>query len=143
MYQNLTDTDSTSLFFIFICNLDCSVNEKDSRKILFEVMIASKIFQRLDLSDDFWDKFNVQNKDIKKQVILYEIENIDTANLITIAVNPKEYFEKYRDKTVNKKHKGLKKNTPGMNFEAYSQHTCSLHEFFKNQKILNNKNVLK
>ena len=32
LYQNLTDTDSTSLFFIFICNLNSSVNEKDSRK---------------------------------------------------------------------------------------------------------------
>ena len=139
MYQNLIDTDSTLLFFIFICNLDCSVNEKDNRKILFEVIIASKIFQRLDLSNDFWDKFNVQNKEIKKQVRLYEIENIDTANVITIAVNPKEYFEKYRDKTVNKKHKGLKKDTPGMNFEAYSQRICSLHEFFKNQKKIKQK----
>ena len=55
MYQNLADTDSTSLFFVFICSLDCTVSEKDSRKILFEVMIASKIFQRLDLSDDFWE----------------------------------------------------------------------------------------
>ena len=25
LYQNLTDTDSTSLFFNFICSLDCSV----------------------------------------------------------------------------------------------------------------------
>ena len=57
MYQNLTDTDNTSLFFVFICNLDCTITEKDSRKILFEVMIASKIFQRLDLSDDFWEQF--------------------------------------------------------------------------------------
>ena len=61
MYQNLTDTDCTSLFFVFICSLDCTVSEKD-RKFLFEVMIASKIFQRLDLSDDFWEQFNVQNK---------------------------------------------------------------------------------
>ena len=53
LHQNLTDTDSNLLFFIFICNLNCSVNEKDSRKILFEVMIASRIFKRLDLSDDF------------------------------------------------------------------------------------------
>ena len=59
--QNLTDTDSTSLLFLFICNRDCTISEKDSRKILFEVMIASKIFQRLDLSDDFWEQFNVQN----------------------------------------------------------------------------------
>ena len=61
LYQNLTDTDSTSLIFIFICNLNCSVNEKDSRKILFEIMIASKIFKRLDLSDDFWNKNQIRN----------------------------------------------------------------------------------
>ena len=66
LYQNLTSTNSTSLFSIFICNLNCSVNEKDGRKVLFEVMIASKIFKRLHLSDDFWSKFNVQNKEIKK-----------------------------------------------------------------------------
>ena len=28
LYQNLTDTDSTSLFFVFICHIDCAVNEK-------------------------------------------------------------------------------------------------------------------
>ena len=38
-YQNLTDTDSTSIFFVFICNLLCSVNEKNSRKIFPKVLI--------------------------------------------------------------------------------------------------------
>ena len=28
----------------------------------------------------------------------------------------------------------MKKDTPGMNFEAYSQRICSLHEFCSNQK---------
>ena len=84
-------------------------------------MIASKIFKRLDLSNYFWNEFNVQNKEIKKQLRLYEIESIGNANIITIAGNPHEYFEKYRNKTVNKKHKGLKRDTPGINFEAYSQ----------------------
>ena len=27
LFQNLTDTDSTSLFFIFICKHLCSINE--------------------------------------------------------------------------------------------------------------------
>ena len=93
-------------------------------------------------SDDFWEQINVQNKAIKKRVGLYEIESIDNANVITISANLKEYFEKYRDKTVNKKHKGLKKDTPGMNFEAYSQCICSLHEFCTNQKPKKlNKNI--
>ena len=94
-------------------------------------MIASKIFERL---DDFWEQFNVQDKMLKKQVGLYEIESIDNTNVITISVNPNKYFEKYRDKTVNKNHKGLKGAMPGMNFEAYSQHIFSLHEFCSNQK---------
>ena len=89
MYQNLTDTDSTSLFFVFVCNLGCRLSEKHRRKILFEVMLASKILKRLDLSDDFWQQFNVQNKAVKKQVGLYEIESIDNPNVITISVTRK------------------------------------------------------
>ena len=63
-------------------------------------MIVSKIFKRLDLSDDFWCEFNLQNKEIEKQVGLYEIESMDNANIINIAIDPKEYFEKDRDKAV-------------------------------------------
>ena len=83
-------------------------------------MITSKILKRLDFSDDFWQQLNVQEKTVQKQVGLYEVESIDNPNVITISVNPKEYFEKYRDKTVNRKHKDLKRDTPRMNFEAYT-----------------------
>ena len=38
-YQNLTDADSTAIFFVFICNLLCSVTEKNSRKIFPKVLI--------------------------------------------------------------------------------------------------------
>ena len=53
LYQSLTDADSTSVFFVFICELRCAFDERKSRQIIFEVMIKSKIFNRLDLSDDF------------------------------------------------------------------------------------------
>ena len=97
-------------------------------------MVQPKIMERLDLPDDFWQNFNVQNKQLKKQVGLYEVENINNTSIITVAVNPKEYFEKCPDKIVNNKQKGLKRDMPGMNFEAYSQRICSLHEFYQNQK---------
>ena len=68
--------------------------------------------------DDFWKRFDVQDKSKKKkQVSLYDIENIDNPNTSIIAINPKEYFEKYKDYSVNKKHKGVKKEK------------CSRHEF--------------
>ena len=134
LYQNLTDTDSTSLTVIFICDHDCKISEKDSRKIIFDILVVSKIINRLDLSNDFWAQFGVQNKKLKKQFGFYEIESIDNPNILTVSVNPKEYFEKYRDKTSNKKHKGLKKDTHGMDFDAYSSRLSSLHEYCDKQK---------
>ena len=53
LFQNLTDTDSTSAFFVFISELSRSVNKRKAREIIFKVMIESKIFERLDLPDDF------------------------------------------------------------------------------------------
>ena len=87
--QCLTDTDSTSINFVFICNLSCVINEVKARKIIFEVMITSKLLERLDLSDDFWAQFNVQNKKLKKQVGLFETESINISNVITISINSK------------------------------------------------------
>ena len=42
----------------------------------------------------FRKHFDVQDKSFKKQVMLFEIENINNANIIAIALNPKEYYEK-------------------------------------------------
>ena len=120
LYQNLTDTDSTSLFFVFICNLKCTLPESQARKVIFECMVKSKILNRLDVSDEYWKQYNVYNATTKKQMGLYEIEHIDNPNVCTIAVNPKEYFEKFKNKDINKKHKGVRKGTRGMMFENYA-----------------------
>ena len=94
--------------------------ETKARNVIFECMVKSKILDRLDLSHEFWKQFEVQNVTTKKQMGLFEIENIDNPNVCTIAVNPKEYFEKFKNRNINKKHKGVKKGTPGMMFENYA-----------------------
>ena len=94
------------------------------------MLTQSKILERIDLSDDFWKQCNVRNPKLKKQVGLYEIESIDNATLIIIAINPKEYFEKYRNREINKKQKGINKDTAGMHFEAYTQRRRFLNEFY-------------
>ena len=48
--------------------------------------------------------------------------------------NLRNKLVKYWVKTVNKKHKRLKRDTPGMNFQAYSQRIYSLQKFYQNQK---------
>ena len=131
IYQNLTDKHSTSIFVVFICDLKCSIDERKSRDIILKVMIKSKIFEKLDLSDYFWDQFGVQDKKLKKQVGIFKIESINKVNVITIALNPKEYYERFDDHSDNKKHKGLKNSTCGMDFDSYSSRLADLNEFSK------------
>ena len=77
---------------------------------------------------------------VKNQVGLYKVVNISNTNILTIVINPKEYFEKFKDFSINKKYKGLKKNTPGKDFEAYSERLALLHIVLKaDQKKLNKK----
>ena len=85
-------------------------------------MKKSKIFDRLDLSGDFWEKFGIPNKKLKKQVGLFEIENIN---------KPKEYYKRFDDHSDNKKHKGLKESTRGMDFDSYSARLANLNDFSK------------
>ena len=63
----------------------------------------------------------MHNENVKKQMGLYEIENINNANICTIAVNPKKYFEKFKNRSINKSHKGIRRDIPGMNFESYAE----------------------
>ena len=139
LYQNLTDTDSTSLLFTFICKFESSIPESEARNIIFECMKKSKILNRLDLSDDFWKKQDVYGYSTKKQMGLFEIENIENQNICTIAINPKEYFEKFKDRKINKKHKGVRRDTPGMTFESYAARIKNLRDdlgfdFERNEK---------
>ena len=108
----------------------CDVREGEARDIIFEVMLKIKIFDRLDFSHEYFEKFNCRNTDLKKRVGYFEIENIDKANIITIALNPKEYYERSVDTTDNKKHKGLHKSTPGMDFDSYSSRLSDLTEYY-------------
>ena len=48
LYQKLTDTDSTLMFFVFLCDLSSCISEDKARNIILDVMIKSKIFDRLD-----------------------------------------------------------------------------------------------
>ena len=134
LYLILTDTNSCAIKFLFISDLKSKITEDQTRRLVFDIILL-KIRHRNDASDDFYTKFLCQNKKLKKKVGLYEVESIDNSNIITKAVNPKEYFEVFRNKTINKKHKGVKKSTPGMNFEAFSSRIMNIREYSFAEKI--------
>ena len=76
---------------------------------------------------------------------MYEIERIDNPSIVTVAVNPKEYFQKYTDISFNKKHIGLKKDTVEMHFETYAKRVMSLNDLAnqKGKKIQRNRFQIK
>ena len=83
--------------------MNCVLDELTSRNVIFTVLSKSKILDRLELSHDFWDNFKIQNLKLKKQVGLFDVKNIEQSNIITISLNPKEYFEQFDDNESNKR----------------------------------------
>lgn len=53
VFHILTDTDSTSLKFIFICDLNSDIPNNKYRDPIFEVKILSKIYNRFNSSHEF------------------------------------------------------------------------------------------
>ena len=66
LYLNLTDIDSFSMFFAFICSLDWDVKESEFRKIMFKIFKKSKMAKRLDCSENFWKQFAIYDENTKK-----------------------------------------------------------------------------
>ena len=106
--------------------------------ILFEIFSKTEISRRFDKSNKFWERFNIHKPDEQKVLDLYEVENIDDSCYVTLAVNPKEYFEYFKSELVNKKHKGIKKGSIGMEFKNYAERIKSIKEFDKFLKSKNN-----
>ena len=76
--------------------------------------------QKFDRSGKFWDGFIIPDESLNKKLGIYEIQLIDNPGQIVAAVNPKEYFKTFEKLTSNKKHKGFRKNIPGIDFENYA-----------------------
>ena len=84
-------------------------------------MIKNDVLHRFDSSHKFWEKYGVRNEHLKKKLGYFSIENIDDPCVVTVAVNPKDYFEEFESQSVNKKHKGLREGASRMKFEDYAK----------------------
>ena len=109
-YHVLTNTDSTSIQFVIVSDPSSTYPECDVRDILFEIFFSTEIRERFDKSDEFWRRFGLHCPQNQKVLGLYEIENIKDPCYVTLAVNPKEYFEYFKSDNINKKRKGIKKD---------------------------------
>ena len=66
MYHVLTDTDSTALQFIIISDPESDVPEPKFRDIIFEIIVATKLYKRFNSSHEFWDNFEARKISRKK-----------------------------------------------------------------------------
>ena len=78
-YHVLTDTDSTCIFFIFVCKPESGFSDEKSREYLFEVIITNEILSRSDTSDKCWEQFGARDRKLKKKIDYYEIEHVDNS----------------------------------------------------------------
>ena len=143
-YHILTDTDSTSIRYVIVSNADSTFPKSKTRDILFEIFSKTEIVNRFHKSDDFWMKFNTPKPQDKKVLGLYEVEHLNDQCYVTLVVNPKECFELFKSKEFNNKQKGIKKRSPGMNFENYAERIKPLYDFqsYKKPKV-DNKNIVR
>ena len=81
---------------------------------------------RFDTSHKFWKKYGVKNEHLKKKFDYFSIENIDDPYVVTVAVNPKEYFQEFDSQSIKKKHKGLRKGAS--EFKDYAERINSIRE---------------
>ena len=66
-------------------------------KKTFEVFTTTKIYKRFDNSHEFWNNFSASKENERKKLGYFEIEHIDNLCILTIAANPKEYFDMFED----------------------------------------------
>ena len=59
-YHILTDTDSTSLQFEITSDPSNNIPETRVRDVIFEVIVSTKIYNRFDTSQSFWDNFDAR-----------------------------------------------------------------------------------
>ena len=81
----------------------------------------------------------MRNTNLRKKLGYFSIENIDEPYLVTVAVNPKEYFEQFESDIVNKKRKGLRKNASDMELENYLRRINSVKEIESFGQVINEK----
>ena len=99
-----TDTDSTSLQFVIIFDPSSNFLESKLRDVIFEVIGKTKIYNRFDTYQSFWKKLDAREPKRKKKLGLYVVEHVDNPYYVTLAVNPKEYFDFFQDYSINEKH---------------------------------------
>ena len=98
IYHVLTDTDSTALQFI-VSDPNSDVPESKFRDIIFEVIVATKIYKRFDTSQEFWDNFNARKISRQKSLVIMKLELSITLVMLLLLLTQKKILSFSKIKT--------------------------------------------
>ena len=78
IYHVLTNTDSSCLQFMFVSNRKSDIcKKKIIQRYSFRGHKSPEIYDRLDSSNNYWEKFNARKEDLHRCLGYFEIKNID------------------------------------------------------------------
>ena len=66
IYHVLTDTNSTCLKFIFVSSTDRDLREEKFKDIIFDVIVAAKIYDRFNSSHAYWEHFQAIKENLRR-----------------------------------------------------------------------------
>ena len=90
IYHVLTDTDRRALQFI-VSDPNSDVPKSKFRDIIFEVIVATKIYKRFDTSQEFWDNFNARKISRQKSLVIMKLKVSITLVMLPLLL-PKKRF---------------------------------------------------
>ena len=72
--QNVTDIDSSSMFFVFICDLQRNLKENEVKDLIFEIILKSKLFDRSIYQQIILKNFNVKIQILKNKLVFLKLK---------------------------------------------------------------------
>ena len=73
IYFILTDTGSCSISFTIVCKINSTITESNARKLSFQIMLISKLRNRLDPSDEYYILFDARNESPKNKLLITKL----------------------------------------------------------------------
>lgn len=98
IYHVLTDIYSTALQFI-VSDPNSDVPESKFRDIIFEVIVATKVYKRFDTSQEFWDNFNARKISRQKSLVIMKLKVSITLVMLPLLLTPKKILSFSKIKT--------------------------------------------
>ena len=128
VYLCATDTDSAKMQILAVADKDTKLNA-DSFSLNIRKLICIHLKDILDLSDDYFKRFNLCDKSTRKKLGVFGFDEISDVSTVLpedqvkygMYLGPKKYYEESLSKNVKMKHAGTSRRSEQVNAADYAK----------------------